>query len=219
VDRDVAIAKRVFSRFVLGFTIAVLIAGCTTQPKPPPGGETVTGGPFPVVTRYLYDADAPSAVMTLANSNGVIRSGTISGVIRGWPFAHADPGGDFGEGLFSYRINFVVTKTAANGANSPLQARGVRTVYFHPDRAAASIGPSGAPSGGEAIITDTVDMSLSFGPTASTVRLKAIMRQTSARTFFWKDQMIEPPQTDEQTAQADGYYSGQFGGYLFKSAL
>ena len=220
VDVDNGIVKRALARTILVFGAFMLAAGCAArQPNPPPGAEDVSGELFPVVTRYLYNANAPTAVMTLAGPNGVGQRGSISGIIHGWPFAHADPDGDFGEGLFSYRIDFVVTKSGTDAARMPLRARGERIVYFHPDRTAASIGPAGAAPGGEAIITDAIEMSFSFDSPASTVRITAVMRQTGARTFVWNEQAITPPQSGQQTAEASGYYSSRFGGYVFSSAL
>ncbi len=208
------IARGMFARGILGLTGALLIAGCALQPSPEPG-DVITGGPYPVIERQAYQADAPSAVMTLADSG----RGTIRGIIHGWPFAHADPGGDFGEGLFTDRIDFVVTERAADGARMPLRARGKRTVYFHPDRAPVSFAQAGAFTAGQPIISDTVELAFSFDSNAGTVQVKTITRQTGAHTFVWNEESLMPPDIGEQTAAASGSYSAQLGGYVFTSAM
>jgi len=212
------IATGLFARGILGLAGALLIAGCAWQPSPEPG-DIVTGGPYPIIERQAYQADAPSAVMTLADSSGGAGRGTIRGIIHGWPFAHADPGGDFGEGLFTYRIDFVVTERAADGARMPLRARGERTVYFHPDRAPISFAQAGAFSAGQPIISDTVELTFSFDSNASAVQVTTITRQTGAHTFVWNEQSLMPPDIGEQTAAASGSYSAQLGGYVFTSAM
>jgi hypothetical protein len=203
---------------MLGFGLALLIAGCGGM-IPADSGDVVSGGPYPIIERQVYKANAPSAVMTLTDSRAGAQSGTIRGVIHGWPFAHTDPSGDFGEGLFTYRIDFVVTSRAGENARLPGHARGKRTVYFHPDRAPVSIDDAAAFSNGQPIITDTVDISFSFDSTASTVELTTIMRQTSARSFTWNDQTVTPPQSGERSAEASGNYSAQLGGYVFSSTM
>ncbi len=203
---------------MLGFGLALLIAGCGGM-VPAESGDIVSGGPFPIIERQVFKADAPSAVMTLADSGAGATRGTIRGVIHGWPFAHTDPSGDFGEGLFTYRIDFIVTSPAPDNSRLPAQARGRRTVYFHPDRAQISIDDAAAFSQGQPIITDSVEISFSFSSTASNVELTAIMRQTSAKSFTWNDQTVTPPQTGEQSAEASGDYSAQLGGYVFTSLM
>ncbi|MFZ0660580.1 MAG: hypothetical protein WAM05_17810 [Candidatus Binataceae bacterium] len=209
---------RPFECRMLGFGLALLIAGCGGM-IPADSGDVVSGGPYPIIERQVYKADAPSAVMTLTDSRAGAQSGTIRGVIHGWPFAHTDPSGDFGEGLFTYRIDFVVTSRAGENARLPGHARGKRTVYFHPDRAPVSIDDAAAFSNGQPIITDTVDIAFSFDSTASTVELTTIMRQTSARSFTWNEQTVTPPQSGEQFAEASGNYSAQLGGYVFSSTM
>ncbi|MGB6551958.1 MAG: hypothetical protein WBE78_00605 [Candidatus Binataceae bacterium] len=209
---------RPFECRMLGFGLALLIAGCGGM-IPADSGDVVSGGPYPIIERQVYKANAPSAVMTLTDSRAGAQSGTIRGVIHGWPFAHTDPSGDFGEGLFTDRIDFVVTSRAGENARLPGHARGKRTVYFHPDRAPVSIDDAAAFSNGQPIITDTVDISFSFDSTASTVELTTIMRQTSARSFTWNEQTVTPPQSGEQSAEASGNYSAQLGGYVFSSTM
>jgi hypothetical protein len=208
---------RRFARGIITFATALLIAGCAWQSSPEPG-DIVRGGPFPVIERRAYRADAPSALLTLSNS-GAAGRGTIRGIIHGWPFAHADPGGDFGEGLFTYRINFIVTARAADGARMPLRARGERTVYFHPDREPISIEQTDAFSAGEPVITDTVELAFAFDSNATTVQVTTIMRQTGARAFVWNEQSLTPPDVGVRTAAASGSYSARLGGYVFASSL
>ncbi|MGC1677016.1 MAG: hypothetical protein WA740_05740 [Candidatus Binataceae bacterium] len=203
---------------LLGFVLALLIAGCVGM-VPAESGDIVSGGPFPIIERQVYKADAPSAVMTLADSSTGAKRGTIRGIIHGWPFAHTDPSGDFGEGLFSYQIDFVATSKAPENPRLPGHARGKRTVYFHPDREPISLGDAAAFSAGQPIITDSVEISFSFDSTGSNVELTTIMRQTSAQPFTWNDQTVTPPQTGEQSAEASGAYSAQLGGYVFTSAM
>lgn len=205
-------------RRILGLGLALLIGGCGGM-VPAESGDIVSGGPFPIIERLVYKADAPSAVMTLTDSSAGTQRGTIRGIIHGWPFAHTDPSGDFGESLFTYRIDFVVTAPAASNPGLPGQARGKRTVYFHPDRAPVSIDDASGFSQGQPIITNTVEISFSFDSTASNVKLATVMRQTSATPFTWNDQIVTPPQNGEQSAEASGVYSAQLGGYVFTSAM
>jgi hypothetical protein len=209
---------RPFECKMLGFGLALLIAGCGGMISAE-SGDIVSGGPFPIVERQVYKADAPSAVMTFADSSAGAQRGTIRGIIHGWPFAHTDPSGDFGEGLFTYQIDFVVTSRAGDNARLPGRARGKRTVYFHPDRALISIDDAAAFSAGQPIITDSVDISFSFDSTASSVEITTIMRQTGAKSFTWNDQTVTPPQSGEQSTEASGVYSAQLSGYVFTSGM
>lgn len=206
-----------FERGILGLLITILLAGCEGLSSEP--GDIVTGGPFPIIERQAYQADAPAALLTLADSGSGAERGTVRGVIHGWPFAHADPGGDFGEGLFTCQIDFVVTARAANGAKLPTRARGTRTVYFHPDREPISIGQAAAFSSGQPIITDSVELTFSFDSADNSVRVTSVMHQTGVRTFNWNDQSVTPPDSGPQTAEASGTYSAQLGGYVFTSEM
>jgi len=207
---------RAFLRAACSIAVALTIGGCGSSTAQPPA--TVTGWPFPVVSRQLYQADAPVAVMTLADASGGTQHGSIRGIIHGWPFPHADPGGDFGEGLFTYRIDFVVTDRAADGARMPLRASGLRTVYFHRSRTTGSIARLDTFAGGEPIITGTVELWFDFNPAASTVRMTATIRQTGAKAFVWNNERVIPPNLGEQTLQSEGYYSAALGGYVFNAA-
>src|SRR5208282_5893597 len=91
--------------------------------------------------------------------------GTIVGKIHGWPFAHDDPSGDPGEGLFSYRTEFTVTRVSQD--KLPEAAEGMRTIYFHADRAAASLDQPASISSGQPIIRDSVRLLFSFAAQGS----------------------------------------------------
>ena len=170
-----------------------------------------------MVSRQVYQADAPVAVMTLADPSGGTQRGSIRGIIHGWPFPHADPGGDFGEGLFTYTLDFVVTDRAADGARMPLRARGSRTVYFHRNRTTGSINQFNSLAAGEPIISDTVEMWFDFDSSANAVRMTATMRQTGVKAFVWNNERVMPPESDEQTLGFQGYYSTALGGYVFNT--
>lgn len=196
-------------RWAMAVGATVALAGCA----PADPAENVTGGPFPIVTRQIYQADAPTALMTFQSTSAGDQHGAIVGIIHGWPFPHADPDGDFGEGLFSYRIDFVVTDRAADAARTALEARGTRTVYFNAERTPVALHASAA-SAGKPVITDSVDLWFEFDAHAANVRIKVTMRQTGASPFDWKGERIVPPSSPNRIIEDSGYYSKSANGYL-----
>ncbi|MHB8381926.1 MAG: hypothetical protein ACYDC3_06245 [Candidatus Binataceae bacterium] len=209
---------RSYERRMLVLGLSLMLAGCSAMMQGEPG-DIVSGGPFPIIERLVYNANAPDAVMTLEEAGDGVQRGTIRGLIHGWPFAHSDAGGDFGEGLFTDQVEFEVTARESQNARLPSSARGTRTVYFHPDRGSISIAQADAFSAGQPVITDSVELSFSFDQAAKTVAVTMVLHQSGVKTFTWKGQEITPPRSAVRTVQASGNYSAQLGGYVFTSAM
>ena len=130
--------------------VTILITGCGEQPisestlplEPPPPAT------YRVTVHEVYGSSDPVAVMTFErDASGNPTRGSIVGKIHGWPFPHRDDGGDTGEGLFTYRTDFTVSRSARN--RLPEAADGTRTVYFHPNRLPMSLEPTAALASGQ----------------------------------------------------------------------
>ncbi len=201
------------------FTAALALSGCGGAT---PGEWLARGDSYPIITEQMYPADETVALMKIAPGARVGDRGTILGIIHGWPFPHSDAQGDFGEGLFTYRTDFVVTSVAptlsANGSQiaMPMTAQGVRKIYFDPARTPVSFDSPASFTAGTPVIADAVTISFAFDQTASTVEITGQIRQASVREFSYKGESITPPEMPEESSAMSGYYSAALGGYAFK---
>ncbi|GEM_PF-6551958 len=195
--------------------LGVFCAGCSEEP--------ISESPFPpelpntayrVTVHQVYAAGEPVAVMKFdRDANGIPTRGTIVGKIHGWPFAHVHPAGDQGEGLFTYRTDFTVTRSGGN--QLPEAAQGTRTVYFHPDRAPMALDQPAAVSDGQPIIRDSVQMFFSFEPNGD-VDLTETVSQTWSGPFIWNGSVVIPPGEPAETKVITASYSPRFNGYVFR---
>jgi len=194
---------------------AILISGCgerlisesTLPSEAPPTTYRVT-------VHEVYGSSDPVAVMTFErDASGNPTRGSIVGKIHGWPFPHLDKGGDTGEGLFTYRTEFTVSRSAKD--RLPEAADGARTVYFHPNRLPMSLEQTAALASGQPIIRDSVKLRFSFqsrdrGEVATTAS------QIWTHSFSWQGVTIEPPSEPPATQTATATYSTQYDGYVFR---
>jgi hypothetical protein len=204
---------RIFRRVVIP-VIALVCAGCLSLPSSP---TTAFGGPYPIVVSEMYDPSQPDGLLIFEHDqSGAPVRGKVVGKIHGWPFPHVDPNGDFGENLFTYEIDFVVTQRAAGNPSQPAVARGTRRVYFHSDRAPAQLDDPASFSAGQPVIVDSVNLSFNFGPQPGEVQVTSSGRQTSTSPFDYEGQQVTPPNRPEVTASLSATYSQDYGGYIFR---
>ena len=199
----------------LALLALLVVQGCEQQQDP---GTTFVGGPYPITMHQVYATDEPSALMTLEYSlSGKPTGGRLIGRLHGWPFAHADSSGDPGEGLFTYRIDFVVTGTKKGDPNLPTAASGRRLVYFHQERGIPSFDRTVDFSEGQVIIQDASELSFSFDSGNKEVKVAINSHQTGARPFSWDGAMVSPPdRRGPETAMMTGSYSAAYRGYLLQ---
>src|SRR6516165_1707985 len=144
-----------------------------------------------VTVHEIYGSSHPVAVMTFErDASGNPTRGSIVGKIHGWPFPHRDDGGDTGEGLFTYRTDFTVSRSARN--RSPEAADGTRTVYFHPNRLPMSLEPTAALASGQPIIGDSVKLRFSF-QSQDRAEVASTANQIWTHSFSWQGVTIQPP--------------------------
>jgi hypothetical protein len=202
------------SLFIIGLA-ALLGSGCGEQliaqgPLPPSPPNTT----YRITVRKVYDANQPAALMTFArDASGTPTQGTIVGKIHGWPFPYSDLSGDSGEGLFSYRTDFIVTR--ATKEKQPAAAEGVRTVYFHPNRQPMSLDNLASFTPGRPIIRDAVRLSFSFEP-RGTVKIAETSRQIWMHGFDWNDLRVTPPGESMHSTVVTAGYSPRYDGYLLQ---
>jgi hypothetical protein len=186
------------------------------------GQPAVTEHPFPpqlpnthyrVTVHQEYAAEEPVALMTFRrDARGNPVAGAIVGKIHGWPFPYADLSGDTGEGLFTYRTDFTVTHIGKDGM--PAAGRGVRTVYFHPDRRPISLEQLNAFATGKPIVRDSSSLFFDF-KNKDTVDIAITAHQISAAPFAWNGVMITPPTEPPSTQDVTASYASQYRGYVF----
>jgi hypothetical protein len=195
---------------------AILITGCGEQPisestlpsEPPPPAT------YRVTVHEVYGSSDPVAVMTFErDASGNPTRGSIVGKIHGWPFPHRDDGGDTGEGLFTYRTDFTVTRSARD--QLPEAADGTRTVYFHPKRLPMSLEQTAALASGQPIIRDSVKLQFSF-QSRDRAEVASTANQIWTRSFSWQGVTIQPPGEPPATQTATATYSPQYDGYVFR---
>src|SRR5262245_40707071 len=194
---------------------AILVTGCGEQPisestlpsEAPPTTYRVT-------VHEVYGSSDPVAVMTFErDASGNPTRGSIVGKIHGWPFPHRDEGGDTGEGLFTYRTDFAVSRSAKD--RWPEAADGTRTVYFHPNRLPMSLEQTVALTSGQPIIRDSVNLLFSF-QSRDRAEVATTARQIWTQPFSWQGVMIQPPGEPPATQTATATYSPQYDGYVFR---
>ena len=193
----------------------ILTTGCgeqpitesTLPPEPPPTTYRVT-------VHEVYGASDPVAVMTFErDARGNPTRGSIVGKIHGWPFPHRDEGGDTGEGLFTYRTDFTVSRSAKDGL--PEAAEGTRTVYFHHNRSPMSLEQTAALASGQQIIRDSARLLFSF-QSRDRAEVAITARQVWTQSFSWQGVTIQPPGEPLATQTATATYSPQYDGYVFR---
>ncbi|MGO9607503.1 MAG: hypothetical protein ACLQAT_29585 [Candidatus Binataceae bacterium] len=190
------------------------LGGCAEPiaeaPLPPPVPYTT----YRTTVHEVYGSDEPIALMTFErDANGNPTRGTTLGIIHGWPFPHNEPSGDPGEGLFTYRTDFIVTRISQD--KLPEAAEGIRTIYFHADRAAISLEQPASISSGQPIIHDSVRLLFSFSASGS-VEIAITSHQTGTEAFVWNGEKILPPSEPPETGMETASYSARYSGYLFR---
>ena len=194
---------------------ALVAAGCADDdiaetPFPP----SVPNTTYRVTVHEVYGANDPVALMTFErDADGNPTRGTIVGKIHGWPFPHADTAGDPGEGLFSYRTEFTVSRSGSD--KLPEAGRGTRTIYFHPDRGMLSLDQPSSLTAGQAVIRDSVKLLFSF-ESRDRVEIATTSKQIWTQPFAWKGATITPPGEAPETGTATASYSARYKGYLFR---
>ncbi len=204
------------TRFLLSVAlVAMFCAGCGEQPiSESPLPPQVPNTTYRVTVHEVYGANEPVGLMTFdRDAAGDPTQGTIFGKVHGWPFPHADAGGDTGEGLFTYRTDFTVTRSATN--KLPEAASGIRTVYFHPDRQTLSLSQPMAMSTGQPIIRDSVKVLFSFEGQGS-VEIAETSQQIWTEPFTWQGATITPPWEQPRTRVKVASYSPRYSGYVFR---
>ena len=195
---------------------AMLITGCGEQPvsesslppEPPPPAT------YRVTVHEIYGSSDPVAVMTFErDASGNPTRGSIVGKIHGWPFPHRDDGGDTGEGLFTYRTDFTVSRSARD--RMPEAADGTRTVYFHPNRLPMSLDQTAALASGQPIIRESVRLLFSF-QSRDRAEVASTANQIWTHSFSWQGVTIQPPGEPPATQTATATYSPQYDGYVFR---
>ena len=200
------------------FVFALLLpfgAGCGERPiaqgSLPPSVPNTT---YRVTVHRAYDATEPAALLTFERDHaGNPTHGTIVGKIHGWPFPYADLSGDSGEGLFSYRTDFTVTRVAKD--RRPAVAEGVRTVYFHPDRAPVSLNQPASLALGRPVIRDSVKLRFTFESQA-TVEIAETSKQIWMSGFDWNGLLVTPPGQPTRTKVLTASYSPRYDGYVLR---
>jgi hypothetical protein len=194
--------------------IALVCAGCVGVSNAP---TTWFGGPYQIVVSQMYDPNEPDALLVFDSDHGTAPAGgKIVGRIHGWPFPHTDPNGDFGENLFTYEIDFTVTRLKPGNPPEPLSGHGTRRVYFHPDRAPASLSDIASFTSAQPVIVDSVDLSFDFGPDPGQVEITTAQQQTGTVPFDFDGERVTPPGRPAMTASLSGTYSAEYGGYIFR---
>jgi hypothetical protein len=193
----------------------VLTGGCGDQPifesTLPPEIPPTT---YRVTVHEVYGSNDPVAVMTFErDARGNPTHGSIVGKIHGWPFPHLDKAGDSGEGLFTYRTDFTVSRSAQD--RLPEAAQGTRTVYFHPQRLPMSLEQTAALTSGQPIIRDSVNLIFSF-ESRNRAEVATTARQIWTEPFSWQGVTIIPPGEPPATQTATATYSPQYDGYVFR---
>jgi len=177
----------------------------------PPQPPNIT---YTITMRRVYDAGRPAALMTFARDPaGHPTSGTIVGMLNGWPFPHASKDGSYAEGAFTYRTEFSVTRAGADGM--PLAAEGVKTIYFHPENEPVSLDSPAALSSGQPIIRDSVTLTFSRNPDSS-VAIAEDSRRIWSQSFEWKGSRITPPGEPPITHNIVATYSPRYAGYVLR---
>lgn len=194
---------------------AVLAAGCAEEPiAETPFPPSVPNTTYRVTVHEVYGANDPVALMTFdRDADGNPVRGTIIGKIHGWPFPHADSSGDPGEGLFTYRTDFTVARSDKD--KLPEAARGVRTIYFHPDRSPMSLEQPASLAMGQAVIRDSVKLQFAF-ESRDRVEITNTSNQTWTQPFVWQGATINPPGQPPKTRTATASYSPRYKAYLIQ---
>jgi hypothetical protein len=198
-----------FFSTLLGFALASLVliaSGCDTAYHRPHQAVAV---PAP--------SEQPVALATLELPTIVGSRGRIAGYIRGWPFAGEEPAADTRDPLFTYVIDFRIVETEYR-FNSPRQAEGLRSIYFHPGGARIAFSDLSTFVNGDPIAADRVRFSFDFTPDFAQVVLRMLVRQTWARSFDYDGRTITPPSAHEDSFDMFGRFSPGYGGFLLTSA-
>jgi hypothetical protein len=194
--------------------IALACAGCFAVSGSP---TTWTGAPYQIEVSQMYDPNEPDALLVFDGDHSAApASGKIVGRIHGWPFPHTDPNGDFGENLFTYKIEFTVTQVKPGKPPEPVSAKGIRRVYFHSDRTPAELSDIASFDSGQAVIVDSVDLNFNFGPAPGEVEITTAQQQTDAIPFDFGGKRVTPPSRPAMTASLSGTWSANYGGYIFR---
>ncbi|HVN28703.1 MAG TPA: hypothetical protein VMT64_09475 [Candidatus Binataceae bacterium] len=167
-----------------------------------------------VVQKEIFQIGDPIALLTFEPGRN---AGTIIGEVHGWPFPHLDTSEGISTGTFTYVGHFNVVSRTPEGA-LPEAAQGTRTVYFHEDPPQLNLGDSHAYALGQEAAIDAMSLSFGFKEGHRVIAVRMIAQQKSARVFAFKGKRIQPPATRDSAEEFEGEYSGEFGGYVLRSA-
>src|SRR5262249_12118629 len=106
---DATAVKKNRSMIVALALASSLLSGCTDTNEPLYQALT-PGVPYPTTVNQVFQPYDPIALLTVVRKNGAMPQIVMVGRIHGWPFPHEDPSGDFGEGLFGYRVEAVASR-------------------------------------------------------------------------------------------------------------
>jgi hypothetical protein len=197
---------------------ALAMAGCSDQNamnSNSSGFDVIPHGiPEPIEVRQVFSPDEPIALLKVANRGQP--AAEILGRIHGWPFPHEDPSGDFGEGLFSYRVDLTSIRVATGRDGLPTAASGIRRVYYHAYPSRFGFGDPSSFSAGEPIIRDAAQLTFNFSPDRSHVDVTMHLHQIAAEDFTYKDEEVRPPNRADRIVNLAGEYSSRVGGYLLR---
>ncbi|HEY6395647.1 MAG TPA: hypothetical protein VIX12_09535 [Candidatus Binataceae bacterium] len=163
-----------------------------------------------ITETQFFSAEEPVAILTIHE-----RSAAIDGRIHGWPFAHFEPNGDVGEGLFSYCQELTVT---VSRDGRPMSARGVETVYFHPDRERFDFRKPDSFTQGEPIERTTVLATFEFSADGQQVSIRTLEHQVRTYPFSYNGRSIVPPNRADHSELMTGYYSEGFHAFLIRNS-
>lgn len=168
----------------------------------------------PTPARRTVSLDRPIALATLNAPVLVGSHGRIMGYIPGWPFPGPEPASEAGDAMFTYVVDFTIAEmtemTAPPRPIYPLSARGVRTIYFHPEGLRIAFGDPDRFVSGTPIATDQVRFTFRFSPDFGEVELRGFLHRVEARPFDCQGRTITPPDTEEGSFKLLGRSAPQY---------
>ena len=99
----------------------------------------------------------------------------------------------------------------------PSAAQGTRTVYFQETSPELDFAKPGSYALGQQVAVDLISMSFSFRENHRVIGVRMISQQKSARPFYYRGKVIEPPKERDSADELQGEYSADFGGYILQS--
>jgi hypothetical protein len=184
---------------------ALAVAGCFGFVYPPPATPDV-------VQKEVFHVGGPIALLSFEPGRV---GGSLIGELHGWPFPHLVAGEGISIGAFSYVGQFKVVSRSEDAM--PSAAQGTRTVYFQETSPELDFSNPHSYAVGQEVAVDAISMSFSFQENHRVIGVRLISQQKSARPFFYKGKVIEPPKERDSADELQGEYSADFGGYILES--